>query len=69
MKELLTTIYTDFETLLDEEFTENVDQEDVFSASPLAGCLKLKFRRVTKVDCFVPVPTMNLEELRSQQIP
>ena len=47
MKELLTAIYTDYETLLDEEFTANVEQEDVFSASPLAGCLKLKFRQVT----------------------
>ena len=47
MKELLATIYTDYETFLDEGFTGNVDQEDVFSSSPLAGCLKLKFRRRT----------------------
>ncbi|KAF7940822.1 uncharacterized protein EAE97_007008 [Botrytis byssoidea] len=45
MKELLVTIYTGYETHLDEEFTENVEQEDVFSSSPLAGCIKLKFRR------------------------
>ncbi|PQE08038.1 cytochrome P450 protein [Rutstroemia sp. NJR-2017a WRK4] len=37
----------DYETYLDEEFTENVEQEDVFSSSPLAGCIKLKFRRPT----------------------
>lgn len=43
MKELLVTIYTDYETFLDEGFTGNVNQEDVFSSSPLADCLKLKF--------------------------
>lgn len=47
MKELLVTIYTDYETYLDEGFTENVEQEDAFSAGPLADCLKLKFRRLT----------------------
>lgn len=47
MKELLVTIYTDYETFLDEGFTGNVEQEDVSSSSPLAGCLKLKFRRLT----------------------
>ena len=47
MRELLTTIYTDYETLLDEEFTGSMEQEDVFLSPPLADCLKLKFRRVT----------------------
>ena len=46
MKELLVTIYTDYETFLDEEFTGNVEQEDVFSSAPLAGRIMLKFRRL-----------------------
>ncbi|GFF57213.1 predicted protein [Aspergillus udagawae] len=47
MKELLATVYTDYETFLDDGFTGNVEQEDAFSAGPLAGCLKLKFCRLT----------------------
>ncbi|EEP82158.1 predicted protein [Uncinocarpus reesii 1704] len=47
MKELLATIYMDYETALDDGFTGNVEQEDAFSAAPLAGCLKLRFRRLT----------------------
>jgi hypothetical protein len=46
MKELLIAIYTDYETFLDEEFKGNVEQEDAFSSSPLAGCVKLKFGRL-----------------------
>jgi hypothetical protein len=45
MKEVLYTIYADYETFLDEEFTENVDQEDDFSSTPGSQCMKLKFRR------------------------
>ena len=47
MKELLFTIYQDYETFPDEDFTGNVEQEDAFSAGPLADCVKLKFRRAT----------------------
>lgn len=47
MKELLATIYTDYETFPDDEFTGNVDQEDAFSAGPRAGCLKVKFRQLS----------------------
>jgi unspecific monooxygenase len=50
MNELLATVYTDYETSLDEGFTGNVEQEDAFSAGPLAGCLMLKFRLVTNPD-------------------
>ncbi|KAF9699566.1 hypothetical protein EKO04_002697 [Ascochyta lentis] len=46
MKELLIAIYTDYETLLDEQFTGNIEQEDAFSSSPIAGCVKLKFRQI-----------------------
>ncbi|KUJ15316.1 putative benzoate 4-monooxygenase cytochrome P450 [Mollisia scopiformis] len=53
MKELLITIYSNYETLLDEEFTESVEQEDVFSSSPLAGRIQLKFRRLTQPDTMV----------------
>jgi hypothetical protein len=44
IKEVLAAIYTDFETVLDETSTGPIDQEDVFSASPLGHSLKLKFR-------------------------
>ncbi|RAK92430.1 benzoate 4-monooxygenase cytochrome P450 [Aspergillus costaricaensis CBS 115574] len=47
IKELLATIYMDYETYLDDEFTGNVEQVDAFSAGPIAGCLQLKFRRLT----------------------
>ncbi|KAJ9144508.1 putative Benzoate 4-monooxygenase cytochrome P450 [Pleurostoma richardsiae] len=47
MKEIIFTIYTDYETFLDEEFTENVDQDDDFSSAPSSECIKLKFRRPT----------------------
>jgi len=47
MKQLLFTIYTEYETLLDAEWSANPDQEDAFSAAPGPGCLKLKFRRLT----------------------
>jgi unspecific monooxygenase len=50
MNELLATVYTDYETSLDEGFTGNVEQEDAFSAGPLAGCLMLKYRLVTNPD-------------------
>jgi unspecific monooxygenase len=46
MEELLATVYTDYETSLDDGFTGNVEQEDAFSAGPLAGCLKMIFRRL-----------------------
>lgn len=46
MKELLVAIYTNYETVLDEDFTGDVEQEDVFSSSPLAGRIQLKFRRL-----------------------
>ena len=47
IKELLVTVYTTYETSVDEGFTGNVEQVDAFSAGPLADCLKLKFRRLT----------------------
>ncbi|PWY80091.1 benzoate 4-monooxygenase cytochrome P450 [Aspergillus eucalypticola CBS 122712] len=47
IKELLATVYTDYETYLDDEFTGNVEQVDAFSAGPIAGCLQLKFRQLT----------------------
>lgn len=46
MKALLFTIYTEYETLLDEGFTGDVEQEDIFSSNPLAGCIMLKFRQL-----------------------
>jgi unspecific monooxygenase len=47
IKELLATIYTDYSTCLDDEFTGNVEQQDAFSAGPVAGSLKLRFRKLT----------------------
>lgn len=46
IKELLVAIYRDFETVLDEDSTEPIDQDDVFSASPFGHSLKLRFRRL-----------------------
>ena len=46
MKEMFYSIYTDFETYLDESFAGNVDQTDAFSSIPAAGIIPLKFRRL-----------------------
>lgn len=45
--ELLATVYTTYETYLDDGFTENVEQVDAFSAGPIAGYLQLKSRVLT----------------------
>ncbi|BCR94555.1 uncharacterized protein AKAW2_11601S [Aspergillus luchuensis] len=47
IKELLATVYTAYETYLDDGFTGNVEQVDAFSAGPIAGGLQLKFRVLT----------------------